>query len=417
VSQPKPFDIDKRLFVEAFEKVRANRGAAGVDGVTVAAFEERLKDNLYKTWNRMSWGTYFPPPLREVVIPKPEGGQRTLAVPTVADRVAQTVAVLVLGPRTEPGFHPDSFGYRPGRSALDAVAVARKRSWKHPWVIDLDIRGYFDSIPWDKLLAAVDTYLDWETRWVGLYVERWLKAPLVGHDGTPAERVSGCGQGGPLSPLLANIFGHFVFDRWMAGNHPAIPFERYSDDVVVHCASEAQARAVLADIRRRLGECGLELNETKTRIVYCADDSRKQPWDGPTGYDFLGYTFRGRSARRSRDGSLFVSFTPAISDQNAKKARRVIRRWRIHRRTAWTLDDLASMINPVTRGWINYFGAFRRSALYPVLYSIDRYLVRWLQSKYKRLKGRPGRAWRTLLAIKRRRPALFAHWTISTASG
>jgi len=147
----------------------------------------------------------------------------------LADRVAQTAAVLVLGPRTEPGFHPDSFGYRPGRSALDAVAVARKRSWKHPWVIDLDIRGYFDS---NKLLAAVDTYLDWETRWVGLYVERWLKAPLVGHDGTPAERVSGCGQGGPLSPLLANIFGHFVFDRWMAGNYPAIPFERYSDDGV-----------------------------------------------------------------------------------------------------------------------------------------------------------------------------------------
>ena len=187
--------------------------------------------------------------------------------------------------------------------------------------------------------------------------------------------------------------------------------------MVVHCASEAQARAVLADIRRRLGECGLELNETKTRIVYCADGSRKQHWDGPTGYDFLGYTFRGRSARRSRDGSLFVSFTLAISDQNAKKARRVIRRWRIHRRTTWTLDDLASMINPVTRGWINYFGAFRRSALYPVLYSIDRYLVRWLQNKYKRLKGRPGRAWRTLLAIKRRRPALFAHWTLATASG
>ncbi len=327
------------------------------------------------------------------------------------------MAALVLGPRTEPGFHPDSYGYRPGRSALGAVAAARQRSWKYSWAIDLDIRGYFDSIPWDKLMAAVNTYLDPETRWIGLYVERWIAAPLVRADGVTVERTSGCAQGGPLSPLLANIFGHYVFDRWMARKYPAVPFERYSDDVVVHCVRERQARVVLADIRRRLGECGLELNEAKTRIVYCADDGRKQPWDGPTGYDFLGYTFRGRTVQRRRDGRLFVSFTPAISDQNAKKARRAIRRWRIHGQTTRTLEDLAAMINPVTRGWINYFGAFRRSALYPVFHSIDKYLVRWLQRKYKRLTGRPGRAWRTLAAIKRRRPALFAHWTIGAAIG
>jgi group II intron reverse transcriptase/maturase len=417
VSQPKPFNIDKRLLVEAFEKVRGNKGAAGVDGVTVAGFEERLKDNLYKIWNRMSSGTYFPSPLREVVVPKPDGGQRMLAVPTVADRVAQTVAVLVLEPRADPGFHPDSYGYRPGRSALDAVATARTRSWKYPWVIDLDIRGYFDAIPWDKLMAAVNTYLDWDTRWIGLYVQRWLAAPLVRSDGISVERTTGCGQGGPVSPLLANIFGHYVFDRWMAGTHPTVPFERYSDDVVVHCVSEQQARAVLADIRKRLSECGLELNETKTHIVYCEDGNRKQPWDGPTGYDFLGYTFRGRTTRRSRDGALFVGFNPAISNRNATRARREIRQMRLHRRTASTLDDLASMINPVTRGWINYYGAFTRSALYPIFHAIDKYLVRWLQRKYKRLKGRPGRAWRTLKAIKRREPALFAHWTTTTASG
>ena len=409
MSQPKPFDIDKRLFVAAFERVRANKGAAGVDGTSISTFESRLKDNLYKTWNRMSSGTYFPSPLREVLIPKPEGGSRALAVPTVADRVAQTVAVLVLGPRVESMFHQDSYGYRPGRSPLDAVAVTRQRCWKNDWVIDLDIRAFFDSVPWDKLMAAVNKHLDWETRWVGLYVERWLKAPLVRADGTQDERTQGCPQGSPVSPLLANIYLHYVFDMWMARTYPGVLFERFSDDVVVHCTSEEQAHAVLADIRGRLAECGLDLNETKTKIVYCADSGRTDPWDGPTGFDFLGYTFRTRTVVR-KDGTPFVGYTPAISNTNAKRLRRQIRRWRLHRRTTGTLQDLAARINPLIRGWINYYGAFTPSRLYPTFRALDAYLARWLQRKYKRFEHRWRRSLRFLAALRRREPELFAHW-------
>ncbi|WP_232303511.1 group II intron reverse transcriptase/maturase [Pseudofrankia sp. DC12] len=416
MSQPKPFDIDKRLFVEAFGRVRANKGAAGVDGTSIATFESRLKDNLYKTWNRMSSGTYFPSPLREVVIPKPEGGSRVLAVPTVADRVAQTVAVLVLDPRVEPMFHRDSYGYRPGRSPLDAVAAARTRCWKNDWVIDLDIRAFFDSVPWDKLMAAVHRHLDWDTRWVGLYVERWLRAPLVRADGTREERTRGCPQGSPVSPLLANIYLHYAFDTWMIREFPGVLFERFSDDVVVHCTSEQQARRVLADIRGRLAECGLELNESKTQVVYCADDGRRKPWDGPTGFDFLGYTFHARTVRR-RDGALFVGFTPAISDRNAKRLRRQIRRWRLHRRTAGTLQDLAARINPLIRGWINYYGAFTPSRLAPTLRLIDAYLARWLQRKYRRFRRRWRRSLRFLAEVRRRDPGLFAHWQQPLAVG
>jgi len=228
VPEAKPYDIPKQLVWEAYQRVKANRGAAGVDGVSLAAFEKDLKDNLYKIWNRMSSGSYFPPPVRLVEIDKDGGGTRPLGIPTIADRVAQTVAKMVLEPVVEPIFHPDSYGYRPGRSALDAMGVARKRCWDFDWVIDLDIKTFFDSIPHDLIEKAVAHHTD--LAWLRLYVGRWLRAPIERADGSLLERTKGTPQGGVVSPLLANLFLHYGFDAWMQRTFPNNPFERFADD-------------------------------------------------------------------------------------------------------------------------------------------------------------------------------------------
>ena len=323
----KPFDIDKRAVWEAWRQVKANRGAPGVDEESIAEFEADLEANLYKLWNRLSSGTYMPPPVLAVQIPKTHGqGIRTLGVPTVSDGVAQTVAKLYLEPQVEPHFHPDSYGYRPKRSALEAVGACRERCWKADWVIDLDLRSFFDTVDHDLMLAAVAAHTD--ERWVLLYVERWLRAPLDQGDGDLKERDRGTPQGSAISPLLANLYLHYAFDAWMARGFPATPFERYADDVVVHCRSESHARLVLGEIGKRLASCRLELNRAKTQIVYCKDSNRHRSHERER-FDFLGYTFRPRSAINGR-GELFVSFAPAISDEAAKKIRRTIRRWRVH---------------------------------------------------------------------------------------
>lgn len=404
----KPFDISKMVVWDAYEKVKANQGAAGVDGQSIEAFEESLKANLYKLWNRLSSGTYFPPPVRAVEIPKKAGGVRTLGVPTVADRIAQTVVRAYLEPEVEPLFHPDSYGYRPGRSALDAVAACRKRCWRSDWVIDLDLRAFFDSIDHDLLLKAVSKHTD--LRWVLLYVKRWLEAPLQREDGTIVQRDRGTPQGSAISPLLANLFLHYAFDRWMAREFPDVAFERYADDAVAHCATEAQAHEVLGAIAQRMAEVGLELHPDKTRIVYCKDVDRRGSYEHER-FDFLGYTFRPRLSK-NKYGKHFVNFSPAVSD-NAKKAiGQEIRSWRINCRSDKTLSDLARMFNPIVQGWINYYGRFYKSMLFYVLRRINDYLVRWAMRKYKRLRGHYTRAVKWLANVGRREPALFAHWKV-----
>src|SRR6476620_11389602 len=317
---PKPkvksFDIPKRLIVRAWEKVRANNGAPGVDAVGIAEFAVRERDNLYLLWNRMSSGSYFPGPVRAVEIPKDHGlGVRVLGVPNVADRIAQTAAAMLLEEKLEPIFHPDSYGYRPGRSAHDALAVTRQRCWKQDWVVDLDIRAFFDSVPHDLLLKAVSHHTN--ERWVLLYIERWLKSPIQMLDGTLVDREKGTPQGSPISPLLANLFMHYAFDTWIAREYPGCPFERYADDIVAHCDSEDQARQLRAAIAARLGTLGLELHPMKTKIVYCKDANRRGDFEH-TSFDFLGYTFRGRLAKGRR--GYFTGFSPAISG-TAKKAK------------------------------------------------------------------------------------------------
>ncbi|RPJ19340.1 MAG: group II intron reverse transcriptase/maturase, partial [Planctomycetaceae bacterium] len=312
--EAKSYVIPKQVVWEAYKKVKANRGAAGVDGQSIEAFEKDLKDNLYRIWNRMSSGSYFPPPVRLVEIPKANGGTRPLGVPTVGDRIAQMVVKMNLEPKVEPQSHPDSYGYRPGKSALDAVATARRRCWRTDWVIDLDIKGFFDNLDHNLVRKAVRHHTD--TPWVLLYLERWLKAPVQKQDGTQEPRTKGSPQGSVVSPLLANLFMHWAFDQWMRRNYPNILFERYADDVIVHACSLAQAKHVLQAIRLRLGQCHLELHPEKTRIVYCQDADRPGTYEH-TKFDFLGYTFRPRRAK-NRQGKPFISFLPAISNKAAK---------------------------------------------------------------------------------------------------
>jgi RNA-directed DNA polymerase len=405
----KPFEISKWVVWEAYRTVKANRGAAGVDEESIAEFEGDLKGNLYKLWNRMSSGTYFPPPVLAVQIPKAGGnGVRVLGVPTVADRIAQTVVRLYLEPEVEPMFHPDSYGYRPGRSALDAVQACRRRCWSKDWVIDLDIRAFFDSLDHQLVLKAVAAHT--RQRWILLYLRRWLTAPLQRQDGTLVQRDRGTPQGSAISPLLANLFLHYAFDRWLATQFPAVSFERYADDAVVHCVSKAQAEQVLGAIEDRMAQVGLEVHPGKTRIVYCKDDTRRGRHEHER-FTFLGYTFRPRLAKSKR-GNFFVSFLPAVSDDAKKAIGKQIRRWRINLRSDKTITDFARSINPVVQGWINYYGRFYKSRLYPVLRRINAYLLRWATRKYKRLRGHLLRAVRWLQNVARREPALFAHWRL-----
>jgi group II intron reverse transcriptase/maturase len=405
-SSNKSFEISKWEVQEAYEKVKANKGAPGVDGCSIEDFEKDLKNNLFRVWNRMSSGSYFPPPVKAVEIPKSHGdGVRTLGVPTVTDRIAQTVVARRLEEKVEPIFHQDSYGYRPGRSALDAVAACRKRCWKYAWVIDLDIQKFFDSVSWDLTVKAVEAHTD--LPWVVLYVRRWLKAPLQLPDGTLQQRDRGTPQGSAISPVLANLFMHYAFDMWMAREYPGVPFERYADDGVVHCVSESQARRLREAIADRMREVGLRLHPDKTKVVYCKDGNRPLTYEH-TSFTFLGFTFRARKAI-DRNGERFTAFLPAISKEALKKISGEVRRWRLHRQVGRTLAELARVINPIVRGWMQYYGAFYRTALHPLLRRINAYLMRWIRKKFKRLRTfkKAHECWRR---ITRQYPRAFAHW-------
>ena len=358
----------------------------------------------------MSSGSYLPPPVKAVEIPKAGGsGVRVLGVPTVADRIAQTVVKMYLEPKVEPIFHPDSYGYRPGKSALDAVAACRQRCWSADWVIDMDIRAFFDTVPWDLVLKAVAHHTD--QKWILLYVQRWLEAPLQRQDGTLVARDRGTPQGSAISPLLANVFMHYAFDAWMVREFPGVTFERYCDDAVVHCRSERQARQVRDAIAARLAQVGLELHPDKTRIVYCKDADRTGSAEHEK-FTFLGYEFRPRLAK-NRHGKHFVSFLPAVSTDAKKKMGAEIRSWGLGRRSDKSLGDLAAMFNNIVQGWINYYGRFYKSELLYFLRRLNNHLVRWATRKYdKRLRNKERRAMAWLAEIAKRFPRLFAHWRL-----
>jgi RNA-directed DNA polymerase len=408
----KPFCIPKRLVWDAFQRVKANGGAAGVDAESIAMFESKLSDNLYKLWNRLCSGSYFPPPVRGVPIPKKSGGVRMLGVPTVADRVAQTMVKGVLEPVLEPCFHRDSFGYRPGRSALDAVAVVRRRNWQYDWVVEFDIRGLFDNIDHGLLLKAVRKHC--LTPWVLLYIERWLKAPMEMEGGTLVARTCGTPQGGCVSPLLANLFLHYVLDVWMTRTLPTVRFCRYADDAVIHCQSEEQAQEVLRKVEGRLRECQLELHPEKSRIVYCRDINRPAAYP-VTQFTFLGYTFRPRKAV-DKYGRVDVNFAPAVSREALTAMRQTVRGWHLQLKCDQSLEDLSRMFDPVLRGWATYDGRFHGSALRPLWYNVNAYIARWLMRKYKHLARHRTQAFREVARLASASPSAFVHWGLGVHS-
>lgn len=407
MSESRQYDIPKRAVIDAYRRVRANKGSAGIDGVDFEKFEEKLNNNLYKIWNRMSSGSYFPSSVMAVEIPKKSGGTRRLGIPTITDRVAQMVARMYVEQAVEPMFCEDSYGYRPNKSALDAVEMTRKRCWKYDYVIELDVKGLFDNIDHELLMRVVRRHV--KQSWICIYIERWLKTPFVQRDGQVIDRTSGTPQGGVISPVLANMFLHYVFDMWMKRNFPQAPFERYADDGVIHCGTKEEALYIKEKLAERFAECKLELHPVKTRIVYCKDKDRTKK-EELTEFDFLGYTFKAVYIK-CRDGMMRYNFIASVSKTAAKNFREKIKLLEIHKKTGCKIDNIAEILNPMIRGWMNYFGKFNPSAMKYTLQCIERRIVKWAMCKYKRFRGHRRRAERWLSVIRKREPKLFAHWS------
>ncbi len=404
----KSFVISKHVVWEAYKRVKANKGAAGVDGESLTQFELQLKRNLYKIWNRMSSGSYFPPPVKQVEIPKKSGGKRSLGIPTVSDRIAQMVVKLSIEPEIDSHFHFDSYGYRAGKSAKAAIEVTRKRCWQYDWVVEFDIKGAFDNINHTLLMKALKSHVkeDWQL----LYLERWLTASVEQQDGQQLARTVGTPQGGVISPLLMNLFMHYTFDRWMEKSRPQNPFARYADDAVVHCHQQEEAEQLLKDISDRLQVCLLTMHPDKSKVIYCKDSNRQQNYS-QTQFTFLGFTFRSRVAI-SRAGNRFTSFLPAVSKEAMKSMRKTIKGWRMHRQTFATLEQLAHQYNAVLRGWWNYYGSFYKTEMRTLIDYINQRLACWTRRKYKKLKCHKRQSFLWLSRVARKQPTLFFHWQL-----
>ena len=411
--QAKPFNISKKLIWQAYQQVRANKGASGVDEESIADFERNLKDNLYRIWNRMTSGSCFPPAVKAVPIPKKSGGTRILGIPTVSDRIAQTAAKLVLEPLLDPMFDENSYGYRPNKSAHDAVAITRQRCWVNDFVVEFDIKGLFDNIDHKLLMKALTKHC--KCKWVLLYAKRWLKAPMQDQNGNIIKRDMGTPQGGVVSPLLANLFLHYAFDVWVRKEMPHIPFCRYADDGLLHCRNKYQAEHVLSRITERFKECGLTIHPDKSGIVYCKDKNRKREF-GRVCFNFLGFQFKPRRCV-NKQGMVHPNFLPGISIASKKAIRQEMRSWHIQLKTDKSIDDLAEMFNAKLRGWHNYYGKFYSSSMSTIWRHLNRYLVQWVRRKHKRFTKHKRRAWNYLNHLAHANPDLFIHWKIGIMPG
>lgn len=406
MNRRKPYAISQKAVLLAFRKVKANRGAAGIDGITIEEYEQNLGNNLYKLWNRMSSGSYMPKPVLGVEIPKKNGGIRLLGIPTVEDRVAQMTARLYFEPMVEPIFCEDSYGYRPNKSALDAIHRTRERCWKIDWVVEFDIKGLFDNLDHELIMRAVTKHTD--NPWVLLYIARWLKTPMIMPNGEIIKRTSGTPQGGVISPVIANLFMHYAFDWWMKREYPQLSWARYADDGLVHCRTHQEAMEIMESLKKRMEECRLEIHPDKSRIIYCKDYNRKGEYE-TTSFDFLGYTFRPRWVR-SQKGKIFLGFGPGASAKATKDLRNTIRSWKLHNRCHVELKDLATWMNPIVRGWINYYGKYQKSTLYSVMLMINRALTLWARRKYRKMKHKKRQSIRWLHNYAKWNLTLFAHW-------
>jgi RNA-directed DNA polymerase len=410
-NKTKQFDISKRLVWQAYKATMANAGAAGIDAQTCEGFKAKHEKLLYKIWNRMSSGTYFPPPVKLVEIPKKGGGKRALGIPTVSDRIAQRTVKAMLEPAMEKIFVDNSYGYRPNKSALDAVGVTRERCWRYRWLLEFDIKQMFDMIPHNLLLKALDKHT--ENKAIRLYVRRWLTSETEYEDGSRKGRTAGTPQGGVISPLLANLFMHYAFDKWMERKFPHIEWCRYADDGVIHCKTEGEAKGLLEALRKRMKACGLELHPEKTRIVYCGTDRRKYP---NRKFEFLGYEFRLRCSKNRKTGACFTSFTPAISKRAIKGICATIRALKHGRRTNLSLQDIAKELNPKLMGWWRYYGKYYPWELNKVWRCVNGTLVKWAKRKFKKLKRSGKKAVYFMLDIAKKSPNLFYHWRIGMKS-
>jgi len=395
---------------EAYKKVKANKGAGGVDKISMAEFDANRSKHLYKLWNRLASGSYFPPPVKEVEIAKRDGETRKLGVPTIADRVGQMVVKEYLEPRFEAIFSPSSYGYRPNKDAHQALESVRRNCRKYDWVIDFDIMGFFDNIDHERLMLAVDKHVP--EKWAKMYIKRWLSMPILLKTGFLKEKQGkGTPQGGVISPLLANLFLHYAFDMWINKKNNTIEFARYADDAIIHCRSKRQAEWLLKAIEERMLECGLELHKDKTKLVYCKD-YRRQGEHGQVKFDFLGYTFQPRTAKSTKDGKLFLGYDCAISISSKKRLIARLKGFDIPNLTFKSIVGIAQYLNPYIRGWINYYGKFRGYEMNQVFQNLRRRLVMWARKRYKRYKTSINRAYDWLERVREQFPYLFYHWQI-----
>jgi group II intron reverse transcriptase/maturase len=402
----KPFPVTMHMVIDAHRQVKTKGKAYGVDGVSMKDFEQKLNGNLYKIWNRLASGTYFPPAVREVEIPKKDGKKRKLGIPTVGDRIAQTVIKEYMEASIDKLFHEDSYGYRPLKSAHQALAKAKINVGKYDWVIDMDIKGFFDNIDHDLILKALDKVV--EEKWVKMYCKRWLEMPVQKLDGTlVAKEGLGTPQGGVISPLLANLFLHYAFDMWITKTHPRICFERYADDIIVHCHKQSEAEEILQQIAQRMEQCKLELHPLKTKIVYCKDHRRKEQYK-QVQFDFLSFSFQPRPTKDWKSGKIYNNFDLAISSSAQKKITEEITRMKIHRDSTSTIEEIADRLYSKLSGWINYYGKFRKWDFLRVFRRLSYRLKQWVQNKYKFRSIKGGYNW--LRNCQKAHPNLFAHW-------
>lgn len=410
MEQGKTFEIPKMLIWKSYLSVKKNRGAPGCDGETMARFEENKKKNLYKIWNRMSSGTYFPPPVLEKKIPKADGTERTLGIPTVGDRIAQGTVKQYMESNLDPIFHPDSYGYRPKKSAHQALNKCKERCWKYSWVVEIDIKGFFDNVRHDLVIKALEHHK--MPKWVILYCKRWLMAPMIDKQGTSElrARIIGTPQGGVISPLLANLFLHYAFDNWMNKRFRSTPFERYADDIVCHCNTMKEAYMLKRAMRQRFQSVSLEINEKKSNVVYIDTFKRRNV---ETSFTFLGYDFMLRTLKDPK-GQLFRKCMPGASKKAMKKITKTIKEWEIHRSTADSAEEFARRYNSIIRGWINYYGRFwYRKFGYHLWSVLQSRLIKWAKQKY-RISTK--HAERKLAFLQKEKPKLFAHWYLLRAS-
>lgn len=406
----KPVPVTKEMVKKAYRKVKSNQGSAGVDKESLETFQADLLNNLYVLWNRMSSGSYFPKPVRSVSIPKANGKKRVLGIPTVSDRIAQQVVKDYLEPRLEAQFSGNSYGYRPLKSAHDAIIAVQENVRNYAWVIDMDIKSFFDEVDHELLMKAVERHVP--EQWVRMYIRRWLESPAQEADGTQTQKHGqGTPQGGVISPLLANLFLHYVLDKWLEKQYPGVAFVRYADDVVVHCHTETEAKEMLAAIRTRLAECKLRLSEEKTKVVYCKDYRRKQKNDYGKKFDFLGFTFKPK-ALASKNGGLFLAYGCAMSQ---KAQTRIIAGWKQlnwHRQSHLTIQEIANQVNQQMRGIIRYYGKFKLWTLERLMLRFETLLIKWVLKKYKKFHGSNSKAQQWIKGLKRNYPTMFYYWTV-----